>query len=319
MSVYDINGLRIDEGGTTLSNYADVTDFGAVGNGVTDDTSAIQDALDSLQTTGGTIYFPYGTYLIGSEILFYSNQYLKFDQGATLLHGSSFTYKNTMRNYNTSDITGYNGTHDVVIDGATFDGNDLGTSRNSVTLLAFCHSKNIVIKNCHFKRAYGSWHDLEINSSYNVKVINCTFDGSLKTASGGENIQLDEANGGGRYPWTCNYDQTACEDVEIADCLFFNNTLSPAIGNHSSGAHQYCRIHDNMFDGLTSDRGAINFSGGMSNTDIFNNTFKSCTTGIGTSGNTYFIYNNRFVDATTAISGTSSIAHGNVINGAYVE
>lgn len=44
----------------------------------------------------------------------------------------------------------------------------------------------------------------------------------------------------------------------------------------------------------------------------------SCiSAGVGSSGATYYIRNNRFVDATTAISGSTSVAHANMINGTY--
>ena len=43
-----------------------VKDFGAVGDGVTDDTAAIQAALDHVAANGGTLYFPAGTYLSDS-------------------------------------------------------------------------------------------------------------------------------------------------------------------------------------------------------------------------------------------------------------
>lgn len=39
------------------------TDFGAVGDGVTNDTTAIQNAINSLGSTGGVVYLPAGTYL----------------------------------------------------------------------------------------------------------------------------------------------------------------------------------------------------------------------------------------------------------------
>jgi hypothetical protein len=58
-----------------LAQTVSVKDFGAVGNGTTDDTAAIQAAINSLNavpkttalsvnTGGGTVYFPPGTYLI---------------------------------------------------------------------------------------------------------------------------------------------------------------------------------------------------------------------------------------------------------------
>jgi polygalacturonase len=50
----------------------DVTTFGAIGDGTTDDTVAIQNAIDSLVTsptsTGGTVYFPVGDYLISAAL-----------------------------------------------------------------------------------------------------------------------------------------------------------------------------------------------------------------------------------------------------------
>jgi hypothetical protein len=52
-----------------LEQIVSVKDFGAVGNGVTDDTAAIQAAIDSVfNTGGGTVYLPTGTYLVSSIV-----------------------------------------------------------------------------------------------------------------------------------------------------------------------------------------------------------------------------------------------------------
>ena len=71
-----------------------VTDFGAVGDGVTDDTQAIQDAIDSLAATGGRVWFPKGVYLLDTVTsaggyywclsVVTDNVHLDFEVGTTL-------------------------------------------------------------------------------------------------------------------------------------------------------------------------------------------------------------------------------------------
>lgn len=61
-----------------LDQIISVKDFGAVGDGLTDDTLAIQTALD--QANKKTIYFPAGTYLVTS---------LEVDQQYTTIHADS--------------------------------------------------------------------------------------------------------------------------------------------------------------------------------------------------------------------------------------
>jgi hypothetical protein len=53
-------------GGASI--YFDVKDYGAIGNGVANDTTAIQNALNAAQAVGGTTYFPEGNYLVTSLV-----------------------------------------------------------------------------------------------------------------------------------------------------------------------------------------------------------------------------------------------------------
>lgn len=306
--------LKDYQGNLFPVHFVSVKDFGAKGDGVTDDASAIQGALDTLKNTGGVIFFPVGTYLVKSAVLFYSRQTLLFDSGATLLQGAAIN--NLMRCYCESTWTGYTGTHDCLIYGATFDG---GAFEENNGLLCFAHAKNITVERCIFKNAYGTWHDLEINSSYNIKIINCDFEGSRKTGDHGELIQIDAASSNMVYPFgNVNFDGTVCKYIDIDGCIFHDDTISPAIGNHSNQAHSFIRIHDCIFDGLTCSRGAINFYSNMTNIDIHGNTFNGCTKGVGTGGAEYHIHDNRFAGVTTAIGGSDSVAHNNMVNGTYV-
>lgn len=52
-----------------------VKDFGAVGDGVTDDYAAIMAAINSLPSTGGKIFFPVGVYLHNTKITVSKNVY----------------------------------------------------------------------------------------------------------------------------------------------------------------------------------------------------------------------------------------------------
>lgn len=304
MALYDVNGNK-------LENYVSVLDFGARADGTTDDSAAIQSALSEMNT-GGIIYFPTGVYLLKSHMLFYSNQTLWFENGAVLKQGAAID--NLLMSYCASGTTAYNGTHDSIIYGAVFDGS---TYSEPNTLLGIIHSKNITIEGCTFKNAYGNWHNIEINSSYNVKVVNCDLEGSRKGANG-ELIQIDAINNTSTWPWDNRgaVDSTISKCIEICGCVFHNDTASPAIGNHSALADSYIRIHDNIFSGLTSSRGAIMLQS-ANNVDIYNNTFEGCTTGVGSGGTTYYIYNNRFTGVTTVSDSADSVIHSNMVNGTF--
>lgn len=299
--------------GSKLACGINVMAFGAKGDGVTDDTAAIQAALDALKESGGTIHFPVGKYLLTGSVYFYSNQALLFEQGATLLQGAAIN--NLLMNYSTSDQGGYDATENVLISGATFDG---GSYTNNNTLFGICHSKRITIENCRFVNAYGVWHNVEINSSKDVLIDRCYFEGSRKTGVNGCMIQIDSFNNTATWPWgNGKVDGTVSYMVEVKNCFFTDCTIAPAIGNHSAAVVNCIRIHDNIFEGLTSTRGAIIFQSAK-NVDVYGNTFAGCTTGvtIGTADGTNTVHDNRFIDATT-VAGSGISLYNNMVNGTF--
>lgn len=56
-----------------------VLDYGAVGDGVTNDAPAIQDAIDAAEVLGGVVYLPANTYLMSAGVTVPSNVTLKGD------------------------------------------------------------------------------------------------------------------------------------------------------------------------------------------------------------------------------------------------
>ena len=70
-----------------------ILDFGAIGDGVTDSTSAIQSALDAANTAGGgRVFVPVGEYIITSPLRVFSNTTLYGDGAASLIHNKQPVY-----------------------------------------------------------------------------------------------------------------------------------------------------------------------------------------------------------------------------------
>ncbi len=254
-------------------------DFSAVGDGIADDTDALQNALDSLKDSGGEIVFPKGVYKTTACLIFYSHQTLRFCDGAVLLRGNDDgSHRYLLASYTEPEQEGYTACHDAVVDGACFDGNKDIDIR--ITMMNTCHAKNIVIKKCVFKNGC-LWHYIEINSSENVVVDGCIFEASYSTDSDkGEQVQLDYAAIGSYGPIVgrggevlFSPDRTVCRQIEIKNCVFHGYSHAPAIGNHGNAPHHHVKIHGNTFIGSFGHRGPINFVDMMTDIEIIDNVF----------------------------------------------
>ena len=148
---------------------------GVYADGVHDDTKALQACINEVKG-GGTVYFPDGTYLLSGALIFYSHQTLKFSDKAVMLRSekSEPLTRYLLASYSEPEWGGYEGTHDVVISGGIFDGNEKLDER--ATLVNTVHCSNITIENCRFVHC-AHWHCIEINGTENTVIQNCVFDG----------------------------------------------------------------------------------------------------------------------------------------------
>lgn len=293
-------------------HFVDVKKYGAKGDGITDDTEAINTAF----MNGSTIYFPRGTYLLNTCLFYesdpskaaalevHSRHRLIFDPGAVLLRGSD-AVTHMLYTGNTIIDTGYNGASDIEIIGATFDENE--SLSTNCTALNLSHAKNVKIKNCKFINSSGTWHSIEVNSSKDVYISECVFENNENK----EDIQIDSAGGTGNLG---SNDNTPCDNIHIYNCIF-DTKGHVAIGGHDSGKHKNIRVYNNIFrsDG-DQDRGHCVFTENTKYIDVYNNTFMGAG-GVNIPG-TYkssIIHDNRFYTSSTPMHGDGFIEHDNLI------
>lgn len=78
LSITDILDLRVMDSALLASaSTVGVTAFGAVGDGETDDTNAIQAAIDAVPAEGGDVYFPAGNYVVNGTVTIIDRENLR--------------------------------------------------------------------------------------------------------------------------------------------------------------------------------------------------------------------------------------------------
>lgn len=263
-----------------------VKSLGAVGDGTTDDTEAIQTALNyagevivpsgsehAITSSLGEVYIPPGVYVITSPLLIYSDTRLHLAKDAVIKRKGSF---DSMIRNGTGGVGGYNGDSNVVIDGGVWDANKDAYPSN-VTAISFGHAKNVTLRNLVVKNVFG-WHHVELNAVKNGRVLNCDFSDLDETTIGKEMIQLDLMASSAAFPWFGPYDNTPCNNILIKGCTFKNGARG--IGGHTATAgfkHGNIRIIGCHFEDL---RGEAVFSYDYENVIVTGNTFTNCWRGV---------------------------------------
>ena len=212
-----------------------VKQFGAKGDGTTDDSTAINNALSFKGNDKITITF------VGSETY--------------LSTGIKYIYSNTTIDLNSSTIlgsgdsvwrcdkdsvcsAGYTGINNVVIKNGTF---------KNETHFSFFHSTNIKVENILFDDAHQAWHIFDLGGVSGFTMKNCEIYGNGNAdwstqVPAIEAIQTDFASQLGQPDWSSIqpnvvYDNIPTRDVLIENCYFHkkdsDTQCSSAIGTHS--------------------------------------------------------------------------------------
>lgn len=244
-----------------------IQQYGAVGDGITDDTKAVQSALYAAKNEPCTIVFETGkTYILKRDIFLYSNTTLDLN-GAVIRDGYEggvndeyVLWANGLRFINNPDSAktgGYEALSNITIKNGTING--IYGSTVSGATFALMHASNITFDHIKFSDCMAGTHVIDLGGCKNVTIRHCQFTGAYiadPSLRYREMIQLDSATYKGMPYWdeysgAC-YDELPCENITISDCLFTrgNGTHAPnAIGTHTaySGASKNITITRNTF------------------------------------------------------------------------
>lgn len=190
-----------------LGEIVSVKDFGAQGNDSSNDTAAIQAAIDSLGANGGTVYFPPGVYRIARTVGVNDRWGLKITGNNVTLLGSGATLRRFDTNISTyalayplvfvgtPDSNSAPATKNFRAEGLIFRGEDtrhsiVGNVANDYrTAIYFKNTDGTAVHQCNFTyidsqalyyqlpRDYSYVNNVFFNTTknYRTRVTNCNF------------------------------------------------------------------------------------------------------------------------------------------------
>ncbi len=237
-----------------------VRDFGAKGDGVTDDTAAIQGAIDSLKS-GGTVYIPKGIYLV-NYLSFRENIHIRL---AGNLPDAKVGYTDEVANYVKNGdvaILRRNGNNHMFynlnkrdyctegVSGIALSGGVLDCVTTGMAFVWVC-ADGVLFENSIVKDISNN-HAIQIDGCENVTINNIMFAGyTMGSSLTRETIQIEPTTKGalGSNPDTT---PVRCDDgdfhynknIAITNCYFGKSDVSgphlTPVGHHSSATEATC-------------------------------------------------------------------------------
>ncbi|CAG7614658.1 NosD domain-containing protein [Paenibacillus allorhizosphaerae] len=312
-------------GGTATVPIYNVKDYGAVGDGTTNDTAAIQSALNDAQTASFShVVIPRGTYKTTAALRIFGNTRLTLEKGATVLRCHNSTI--LINGLNNVNFSGYNGHGNIIIEGGVWDCNVLQYP-DPGNCFGLARGRNIVIRNLEV-RDVPNCHAIDMNGCDNVLVDNCRFIGYLdpqtdQSSGLREAIQISPHLQVG-FPYFGAFDGMPCRNVIVQNCYFGASGTAgtqawpTGVGNHSSVHNVYnsnIKVYGNTFEGMTY--GGVR-SLKFTEMGVMNNRFIDCKMGVmlsNTQANTEGSKDADGVQSGLPQSGKNYIIQGNTFTG----
>ena len=296
MSLTKVTYSMID--GAAVSAF----DYGAVGDGVTNDTAAIQAAVNAASATGGSVSLPAGNYLITSSIIFTGDNVSFSGVGAA----SKIIVSASWSSPSSEAVFFIDQRENIVVSNVQCDLDNIAiaaelTETNSSRIESCVFndaptfvSVNIIIKencaditvtNCVFVRSLN--YSVAVNDSRRVIVSNCSaYDGEGRV---GFNSGAQECTAVGNvFYMTIDREGSGVPGFSLVDCVncsVVGNTIvstAPKIGTGADGigvnADEQNTISGNTISGF---RIGIDLSNSSDNITVTGNTISDCTFGIG--------------------------------------
>ena len=249
----------------------DVVDYGATGDGTTDDTAAIQAAIDAAATAGGGIVYipPSSTPYMVTSSLNIAGDNITIEGGGW---GSVIKAANSFDNSSGGQVFYTNGYDNLVFREFKIDGNRANLSDLTAIGINVHQSTNVLID--HVAVVDSSYDGFYIGysttPSENVIIRNCYIDNATRLGIGitsGENIYIlftIIVNTNGSNPQKGidiepNGSDNPCNNIFIIDSKFDNNYYGH-IGLQGGDSKNRVVITDNLF-GSIGAAGSYNWQG----------------------------------------------------------
>ena len=241
---------------------------------------------------GGAVTVEAGTYEVTNNICIPSNVTVTLKDGVIMKKGTNktadvayaksvFTLVPPSKDGTKATVTGYNGSNNVKLLGTGSARIDCADVISSMAIV-MGHTRNVTIRGITFTNQNGL-HFIELNSSNNVVVENCSFivfrpDEQKRSYKECINVDgTDEVTKGFNYDWSA-HDKTVCKDIYIRNNSFRN--IGTAVGSHTYSAngsqllyHENVQVTGNVIDGTYNAAvRALNWKDCVIQDNIFKNT-----------------------------------------------